>query len=227
MLAYAANRPRIAERRSAPHAMLGVIAGHVAVVAVVMSIRMDLPQRIKETPLVVDLIREDDPAPPRAPDTNPKTPARPRTSTLDQPQPLVPVPAPTPDMAARPTPVPSFDELIGPSIQPLPPRADPAPIPAARPVSIAARLQTPASKLRPPYPDSKLASGEEAVLHLRLTIDARGRVVGVEPIGRTDRAFFDAARRHLLANWRYQPASEDGRAVVSSTVVSLRFQLEG
>ena len=227
MLAYAASRPMIAERRSAPHAMLGIVAGHVALVAVVMSIRMDLPQKIRDTPLVIDLIREYDPPPPDVPDIKPDTPAQPRTSTLDQPQPLVPVPDPTPDIGVAPAPPPSFDQLIGPSIQPLPPRADPVPAPVPDPVRIAAKLLTPASELRPPYPDSMLASGEEAVLRLRLTIDTRGRVVGVEPIGRADRAFLETARRHLLANWRYKPASEDGRAVVSSIAVSLRFQLEG
>jgi len=39
MLAYAANAPRIAERRSAPNTLLFIIAGHVAVLAAVMSAR--------------------------------------------------------------------------------------------------------------------------------------------------------------------------------------------
>jgi len=68
---------------------------------------------------------------------------------------------------------------------------------------------------------------EEAVLKLSLTIDERGRVVSVEPVGRADPAFLAAARRHLLAHWRYKPASEDGRAVSSTTVITLRFQLDG
>lgn len=225
MLAYAANRPVVAERRSAPHALLGIVAAHVAVVAVVMSIRMDLPQRIKDTPLVVDLLREDDPPPPTVPDSNPQTPAQPRPSAFDPPQPLVPTPAPTPDMAIAPMPAPTFDRVIGPSIQPLPPRAEPTPVPA--PVRTNARLLTGASDLRPPYPETKLASGEEAVLRLKLTIDARGRVVAVEPVGRADRAFLEAARRHLLARWRYQPATEDGNPIGSTTIISLRFQLEG
>jgi hypothetical protein len=29
-----------------------------------------------------------------------------------------------------------------------------------------------------------------------------------------------------MARWRYRAASEDGRAIVSTTVVSLRFQLD-
>ena len=71
------------------------------------------------------------------------------------------------------------------------------------------------------------ASEEEAVLRLKLTIDERGRVIAVEPLGRADRAFLDSARRHLIAHWRYRPATEDGRAVSSSAVITLRFQLDG
>jgi protein TonB len=39
--------------------------------------------------------------------------------------------------------------------------------------------------------------------------------------------FLRAARQYLLARWRYRPASEDGRAVSSSTIITLRFTLEG
>jgi protein TonB len=80
--------------------------------------------------------------------------------------------------------------------------------------------------MRPPYPPSKIRSEEEALLTLRLSIDPRGRVVAVEPLGRTDPAFLAAARRHLIAHWRYSPATEDGRAIASSTVITLRFQLD-
>ena len=223
MLAYTSNRPVIAERRSAPHAMLAIIAGHVALVAAVMSVKMDLPQRIKDSPLVVDLIQEAEPPPP-----NPvphETPAKPQPSVIDQPVPQVPLPEPTRDLVdSRPTPLPTFDDLIGPKIEPKP-RLEPEPRPA--PVVSAARLLTSASDLKPPYPASKLASGEEALLKLRLTIDERGRVVAVEALGPADRAFVEAARRHLLARWRYKPASQDGRAVTSTAVISLRFQLEG
>jgi protein TonB len=80
--------------------------------------------------------------------------------------------------------------------------------------------------LRPPYPDDKRRLEEEAVLRLRLAIDERGRVVAVEPVGSADRSFLEAARRHLIAHWRYKPATDDGRAVRSSTVITLRFELE-
>jgi protein TonB len=89
------------------------------------------------------------------------------------------------------------------------------------------RLLTPSSELKPPYPESKILSEEEAVLTLRLSIDERGRVIGVDPVGRADIAFLLAARRHLIAHWRYQPATDDGHAVASSTVITLRFELDG
>jgi protein TonB len=81
--------------------------------------------------------------------------------------------------------------------------------------------------LRPPYPASKLLTEEEAVLILRLSIDERGRVVAVDPVGSADPVFLGAARRYLVAHWRYKPASRDGSPVASSTIITLKFQLDG
>ena len=222
MLAYAAHRRSLAQRRPAPNAMLVIVAVHVAGIAALMSSKMDLPMPRVIPPTIVDLIREDDPPPPR--DLPPRDAPVPQ-STLDFPPPRVPTP-PLDDQRVDPTPLPLPDlgKIIGPSVDPLP-KADPLPSPA--PVRVAARLITPASRLKPPYPASKLASGEEALLRLRLTIDAAGRVTAVEAVGPADRAFLEAARRHLLANWRYRPATQDGRALATTTVITLRFQLEG
>ena len=33
-------------------------------------------------------------------------------------------------------------------------------------------------------------------------------------------------RRHLIANWRYKPATEDGKAIAWSTVITLTFRIE-
>jgi protein TonB len=86
---------------------------------------------------------------------------------------------------------------------------------------------TPPQELRPPYPQAKLLAEEEATLRLRLAIDEQGRVVAVDPVGRADAIFLAAARRHLLAHWRYKPAMKDGRAVPSSITITLRFELDG
>ena len=221
MLAYAANAPRIAERRSAPNALLFIIAGHVAVVAAVMSAKMDLPRRILEGPLVVTTI----PVPPPPP----SDPVRTKTQThrvITTPEPQISIPPTHLEQesveALGPTTI-NTGVLGGGGIAIIPE----IPRPVHYPVKLGPRLATPESELKPPYPQSKLLTEEEAVLNLRLTIDQNGRVVAVDPVGRADAAFLAAARRHLLAHWRYRPASEDGRAVTSSTVITLRFQLDG
>lgn len=217
MLAYAAHRRRIAQRHSAPHVMLAIIAGHVALIAAVMSAKMDLPERIFHAPTPVELIPLPKPPPPepRQALPRPSQPAITRVPVIvpvpqrNRPDPpiLLPIPNPAP---AGPTPNPQ-------------PRLDPFP---KDPVRIGPRFATPAAAVRPPYPASKIQSEEEAVLKLKLSIDPRGRVVGVEPVGPADPAFLVAARRHLLAHWRYRPATEDGRSIASSTMITLRFELD-
>ena len=59
-----------------------------------------------------------------------------------------------------------------------------------------------------------------------MTIDEHGRVIAVDPVGPADREFLDAARRYMIAHWRYEPATVDGRAVASTLTVTLRFQLD-
>jgi protein TonB len=220
MLAYYASRPRVAASRQSPNAMLAIIVGHVALVAVVMSAKMELPPRVFDPPIKIDLIHDDDPPPPA--DIRPEVPMPPRSSALDRPPPQVLTPPASAQTVDSNPLLPNFDDLVGP--RNVPPRTDPTP---TLPVRVAARLLTAPSDLKPPYPPSKLASEEEAVLRLKLTIDERGRVIAVEPVGRADRAFLDSARRHLIAHWRYRPATEDGRAVSSSAVITLRFQLDG
>lgn len=218
MLAYAARAPRHAERRSSPNAMLAIIAGHVALLAVVMSARMDLPRKIIDRPLDITWIDSIEPPPPNPPVRHAERPLPGPTVT----NPIVPVP-PSPGPIVGPTPrLSDPGAFVGPSIEPVP---QPLPIPPA--IRLGPQLVTPPAELRPPYPPAKLASGEEAVLKLRLTIDERGRVVAVDAVGRADRSFLETARRYLLAHWRFKPATEDGRAVAASTVVTLRFQLAG
>ena len=64
------------------------------------------------------------------------------------------------------------------------------------------------------------------MLRLRLTIDARGRVVAVEPVGRADRAFLAAARRHLLApgatSRRPRTAARSARSTVDHLALRAR-----
>ena len=220
MLAYAASRPAPVERRPYPNAMLAIIAAHVAVVAVVMSAKMDLPQIIKHPPPTIFWVPT-----PKDPPPNPQTPhtEQQAQNPIDYVPPIVT----------------TLPPASGETVDPGPTKLDPGPIvgaganvitelpPPHFAVKLGPQLLTPASELKPPYPPSKLITEEEATLRLKLTIDERGRVTAVDAVGNADRAFLDAARRYLLGHWRYKPATEDGRAVASSMVITLRFQLDG
>jgi len=218
MLAYAANRPAAGRRQSSPNALLLVISAHVALVAVVMSAKMDLPRRILEPPIPVTLYPVPHDPPPR--------PQPPVAHPLPNPMPQPPIPIPHADDESTVTDTGPID--AGPIADggALGATGHSDPIKLA-PVRHEPQLLTPFSQLRPPYPASKLASEEEAVLTLRLTIDNEGRVIAVEPIGRADRVFVDAARRYIMARWRYAPATEDGRAIGSSLTVTMKFLLDG
>ena len=218
MLAYSSSRPAVGLRGSSPNSMLIIITAHVAALAVMMSAKMDLPTLIAEPPIIVQTIQPR-PTKPVEPRVRPDPAPRPDPSLTYQ-DPVVPLPAdPSPSVTANPLP-----QLPGPAIPGSTPNAGSGPV---NPIAATpALLLTGAAKLKPAYPASKLASGEEADLKLRLTIDGAGRVIAVEPIGRADSSFLAAARRHILAHWRYRPAMRDGRGVATTLVISLRFRLD-
>jgi protein TonB len=203
--------------------MLFVVCAHIVGLAVLMSAKMDLPRRIIDPPTTIELI-PDTKAP--EPAVRPAEPRQPRQTTIHTPPTVVPAPVPDKQIVDSTPAVPDFGEIGKLLATPQPPvEADPAPAPA--PVRTRAQLVTPASELKPPYPQSKLLTGEEAQLTLRLGIDSNGRVVSVEPVGRADRVFLEAARRHLMAHWRYKPAMEGGHAIATTAVITLRFELDG
>lgn len=221
MLAYAANRPQSAVRRPSPRTLLLVVGAHAVAVALLITAKTEIAQQITHTPIVVKLIR--DPSPPPPNHVERRVTQLPRETPLRQPQP--PIPMPQPPIAQPTQQLPEIGNVTGAGTQP-PPRPQPQPTIAA-PAPTPAWLLTPTSELKPPYPESKLLTGEEATLRLRLTIDEHGRVIGVDPVGPVDRTFLDAARRYLMAHWRYSPATQEGQPVSTSLVVTLKFQLDG
>ena len=212
-----------ADHRRHPRALMLIVGGHAVLIAAVMTAKMDLPIRVFDPPIVVDPI----PIPPEPPLPEPETqdPQRdppPQGPTIHRPEPIVPSPVTDgPVVSTVPDPMPDPGPVIGtnPDPGPVTPTITP-------PVRVGPRFATPQHLIEPPYPPDKQRLEEEAVLRLKLSIDERGRVVAVEPVGRADRSFFDAARRHLIANWRYKPATEDGKAIAWSTVITLTFRIE-
>jgi periplasmic protein TonB len=212
MLAYA---PRPERRRIHPVALALIVGAHAAAIIAVMNARMDIPSRIWDPPIVIDPI----PIPPEPPQNppEPRTPSKPNPSQVDNPpSPLPPLPSDGPIVDPVPFPIPNPGPIVGPTIDP--------PVPAV--VRTGPRFNTPEHLLKPPYPEEKRRLDQEATLKLRLSIDANGRVIAVEPVGRADSAFLEAARRHILRAWRYKPATEGGQAIASSTVITLQFELD-
>ncbi|WP_265587495.1 energy transducer TonB [Sphingomicrobium arenosum] len=222
MLAYA---PREQQKRQAlPLALIA--AAHVGAVALFMTLNPGMVGSVKERITEVTFLPKDPPPPPPLvePVETPPTPAPlPQTPALTVPEPLVPLPPTSP--LPSPThldPAPVIDPIPAPRVGPSLPTSGTAIVPPL----IGATLLTSGADLQPPYPARKIRDGEEAVLQLRLSIDARGRVTAVEPVGNADRDFLRAAERHLKRVWRYAPATKAGEAVASTTVITLRFVLE-
>lgn len=223
MLAYAAHRRQ--RRKLSPTALALIVCGHAVAIVLLASARMEVGIFEPDKPIIVQPIPlPDDPPPPPEPTAKPMP--SPPVSNLDTPPKVIVLPL---DSGPVVVPGPAPDEVV-PRIgyNPVPaPVPQPRLLPPAPPLATTGpKLATAGDLLRPPYPESKRRLEEEATLRLRLSIDERGRVTAVEPIGSVDAAFLDSARRHLTRNWRYRPAMEGDRAVPSSLTITLRFRLE-
>jgi len=219
MLAYAAN-PHPARRAGSPGSLALILAGHAVLIGTVLTAKMDLTGPPQSKPPIVINIPE--PKPPAKTKPVEQSQPDPQQSFIERRAPIIDMDRPI--ISAQLDPGPTIEDIgavigTGPTTIPLDP-------PKAVPVRIAARFVTPNSAVKPPYPLDKRRAEEEATLRLKLSIDVRGRVTAVEPVGPADASFLEAARRHILRAWRYKPAMEDGLAIPSSTVINLSFRLE-
>ncbi|WP_294121423.1 energy transducer TonB [Sphingomonas sp.] len=219
MLAYAADMPRTAQRTGSPKALTLIVAGHALALAAVLTARPELVGFERDPPPVIINIPNDPPRP------KPDPAHDPRPKQQETQDPFIPAERPIVDMGqatdiALDQGPPIRDILAGSGTAII---ADP---PRHVPVKLGPRIAMSEQALKPPYPLDKIRDQEEATLRLRLTIDPRGRVIAVDPVGKADPSFLEAARRHILKAWRYKPATEDGVAVQSTTVISLSFRLE-
>lgn len=224
MLAYAPDRRTNSAFNRSPQTLMWVVVGHVALVAVALTTKMTIDYYHPQDPTEITNIR----LPPPPPDPKPVEQVRPQEpaqqSHIDRVVPVLPVKPVDDGIDTQPGPSLPSGPVAGNNPNPGPTTVIDPIQPA--PVRIAARFNTPDSALRPPYPNDKLRAEEETTLRLRLTIDARGRVTAVEPVGRADPSFLESARRHIIRSWRYRPATVDGVATGSTTVISLSFRLE-
>jgi len=220
MLAYAANSRRIAGRSNSPRALVLIVAGHAALIAAVMAAKMDVVTIVPVDPTdLIDVPVAPPPSPPeQRVEPRPTLPVT-QPTFIDRTDSIVDMETPISTGLAQGPTIEDIGTVIGTDLSFIDP---PKPVP----VRVAARFITPPGALKPPYPNDKLRLAEEATLKLKLTIDARGRVTAVDSVGLADPSFLDAARRHIIRAWRYKPATEDGVAVGSSTLITLSFRLE-
>lgn len=223
MLAYAANRPDPAGRRSSPNVMLVIVVAHIAAIAALMSAKTDIVRIISDPPLIPVALDPDPPRPQPPRPTQPSPRPSPRDVLTHPTSPVLMPPLPQPP-TADPTAVTGGNPGAAIDSVPIP---QPPPLPLPLPVRAGPQLLTPASELRPPYPEMKLLNEEEADLRLRLSIGPDGHVTAVDPVGRADAVFLDAARRYLVAHWRYRPAMVDSRPVATTLEITLSFRLDG
>jgi len=139
-------------------------------------------------------------------------------------QALAPAPAEPPRAQAAPAPaVPAPAAASTPASVQAPAPVAPAPAPATAagaPVQLAAatpstlepraqpRPLAPISRESPDFPREALAAGiDKGIVRARLSIDAGGRVTGVEIVESQPRRVFDRAVTRTLARWTYEPGS--------------------
>jgi len=78
----------------------------------------------------------------------------------------------------------------------------------------------------PDYPISALREGVQGTVLLRVLVDEHGKPIEVLIVKSSgSRALDDAARDHVLAAWRFNPAQRDGHAIQAWAQVPVKFSL--
>lgn len=205
-----------------PTAFTMVVLLHGAALAALVMAKMDMPTKEKPVRTDVELIKVK-PIPDEIP---PEPVEKAKPTQIDQVERIIPVPPPP--RAGDDITFTHTDRVVteaGPPPEARPePEAKPEPRP--EPVRRDARID-PRSELKPPYPRAQQIEGNEGSVTVRVRIGADGRVKSAEKLRATHEDFFQATLRHALRNWKFKPATVDGRPIESSKVMTLHFSLEG
>lgn len=148
---------------------------------------------------------------------------------VDLPKPTTPAPRVSP-VAVSPVPPVVAPVIVDHGTLPAALPVDPAPPTSVEPAPAVAgpapmTLEYAAAP-PPPYPRDALRNGDEGLVMLQVLVDVDGRPLEVVVAeGSGHRELDQAARRHVLANWRFRPATRDGRAVQAIGLVPVEFSL--
>ncbi|NNC72117.1 MAG: energy transducer TonB [Sphingomonadaceae bacterium] len=207
------------QKRFSPSSIAIVIALHGAGLAALMMAKPELIERIINDPPTVRLIRPETVEPP------------PLDLVAERPDmpivPIVPVVPLTPiDIDRVPTPLPPDNTAPLPPAPPAPTPAPTVPTPPADPIVIAARFH-PAylGDRQPDYPSYLIRRGLEGSATVRVRIGTDGRVKAVERVRADHDGFFEATREQALREWRFMPATRDGRPIESWQQRTVQFRI--
>lgn len=158
-------------------------------------------------------VRPSPPVPIERPRRVRPTPERVRQSQPMPQQPVVePVSDPQPgDLSAQPTD--TEPEAVATTLEPEPPRTG---------THLTYRHAPP-----PPYPPQAVREGLSGSVLLRVTVDVDGTPIEVAIERSSGHRILDqAARRQVLARWRFEPAMRDGVAIRAVGLVPVDFTLQ-
>lgn len=156
----------------------------------------------------------------------PQQPIDVRIIEIDKPKdPDVPLPPPLPPRIP-------FERFDAPDIPVAPSSAGDGPITILRTNDRVANLPPDTGpvaaneRTTPPYPPLELRLGHEGKVTLMLSIADSGAVTAAHIVLSSGYERLDAtAQAWVQEHWRYKPAIQDGRAVASTTQVSVTFNL--
>ena len=187
------------QKPRSPTGLAIVIVAHVAVLSALALSKMEVPVPQFLGPLKIRNIELPKDPPPLPPESKVEPREVPQHKTvITRPDPIVKTQTESVFELTRQEPV----ELTWVNTKPGPidiPRVEPPPRPLPDPVRMEARLD-PRSELLPPYPAEEERAASDA--------------------------FWRETHRHALRNWRFKPATLDGKPVESVKTMTVRFVLD-
>lgn len=199
--------------------LLGVLLLHVALVAVLLTVRQHLVHKREAQLTLIDLSVAPPPPPAAAPAPEPERPTL-VEPTVTVPQPLVQVPQlAAPVLAATPQPVP-----VAVPVPTLAPSTGIAPAPPA--VVQANDLDSRMIAGKPPrYPLESRRRKEQGTVLLSLVLGLDGSVSSISVAQSSGFARLDDAALDAVRKWRWEPTLRGGQPVLVKGIVRIPFVL--
>jgi len=209
-----------AQRNNSPGSLGLVILLHGALFGAVVMIKSPVFERITRAPTQVTFLPLD-PDPPPVPPPPQAQPRQPRQAQIDQVSQLVTTNTGSTQVSQGQQQT-QFAANVGTGEVVLPP----PPLPPLVPVRRGAQLDPRhAGDLQPPYPPAELRAERDGRVQARVTIGPDGRVIAITRLSATSDAFWRVTEQQALRRWRFRPATEDGRPVQDSKVMTLVFRI--